>query len=187
MRRFPCIILFMDIVNTFIAETERLGLRGFTSEDEAALLQIWGNAEVMCLCGGGIDAELIRGMISVNLHNYREHGFAVFAVVRKADGVLVGAAGCKPDPEDSRCGELIYHFRSDTWGQGFASEAVAAYLAWLDGTRRLDRVAASALPGNAASLRILQKNGFIQKGFVQFEDTGYVPEPYFERIVPQEG
>ena len=96
----------------------------------------------------------------------------------------MGAAGCKPDPEGPRRGELIYHFRSDTWGQGFASEAVAAYLKWMDGARCLDSISASAMSDNAASLRILQKNGFVQKGFVQFEDTGNVPEPYFERAVP---
>jgi len=163
-----------------ITESERLILREFEAADVEALAHIWGDPEVMKHCGGVINDDIIRKVIRINRENYRKHGYAVFAVAEKPDGVLIGIAGCKPDEADPRCGELIYHFRQSVWGKGYSSKAIAAYLSWIREQRCMDYISASAVPDNAASIRILHKNGFTQNGFVQFEDTGFVPEPFFE-------
>lgn len=164
-----------------IIESERLLLREFEEADAAALAHVWGDAEVMQYCGGAVaDPAIIPVIIEANQKKYRDYGYAVFAVVQKSDGVLVGAAGCKPEEANPRRGELIYHFGKAVWGKGYASEAVAAYLSWAVNAKCMDYISASALSENAASLRILEKNGFTQNGFVQFEDTGFVPEPFFE-------
>lgn len=164
-----------------ITETKRLALRELEETDIDALMRVWGDHVVMKRCGGAADAQTIGQVIGINRENYRTHGYAVFAVVQKADSELIGAVGCKPDENNPHRAELIYHFVQKVWGQGFASEAAEAFLHWVEGTRRLDYISASALPDNAASIRILEKNGFIQNGTVQFEDTGFVPEPLYER------
>ncbi len=167
-----------------IIESERLLLRELEASDTEALAHIWGDNEVMKYCGGGeLDTNIIHEVIEANQKKYRAYGYAVFAIVVKPDGVLVGAAGCKPEEADPRRGELIYHFNKAVWGKGYASEAVAAYLKWAAETGCIDYISASAMSENAASLRILEKNGFKQNGFVQFEDTGFVPEPFYERYL----
>ncbi|MEL7604380.1 MAG: GNAT family N-acetyltransferase [Bacillota bacterium] len=163
-----------------IVESERLILREFNETDAQALAHIWGDREVMKHCGGAIDDAIIRRVILINREKYRAHGYAVFAVLQKPDGALIGITGCKPDETSPRRGELIYHFCQPVWGKGYASEAVAAYLRWVREQRCMDTISASAVPDNDASIRVLQKNGFTQNGFVQFEDTGFVPEPFFE-------
>ena len=164
-----------------IIESERLLLREFEVSDSGALMHIWGDATVMKHCGGAVlDASIICEVIEANRRNYSANGYAVFAAVQKSDGTVVGAVGCKPEADDTRHGELIYHFSEAVWGKGYASEAVAAYLQWAADAQCLHYISASAVPENTASIRILEKNGFVQNGFVQFEDTGFVPEPFYE-------
>lgn len=167
-----------------ITESERLVLRELETLDGDALASIWGNGRVMQHCGGALSADTISRVIQTNRQNCRTHGYAVFAAIQKADGALIGVVGCKPDAADPRRGEMIYHFGEPDWGKGFASEAVAAYLNWASAARNLDCVYASAVPDNIASIRVLQKNGFVQNGFVRFEDTGFVSEPFYERHFP---
>jgi RimJ/RimL family protein N-acetyltransferase len=164
-----------------IIESERLILRELDMSDETALAAVWGDAEVMKRCGGALSADIIRKVIRINRENCRMHGYAVFAVVQKSDGALIGAAGCKPDADNPRRAELIYHFGQAYWGRGYASEAVSAYLQWASDSHCMDDIFASALSDNTASIRILEKNGFVQNSFVQYEDTGFVPEPFYER------
>ena len=45
-------------------------------------------------------------------------------------------------------------------GKGYASEAVAAALAWGDANFEEPRTVCIIAPGNAASLRVAEKNGF---------------------------
>ena len=165
-----------------ITESERLVLRELELSDVGVLAGIWGDAHVMKYCGGTtLDADFSREVIEANRKNYCAYGYAVFAVVQKSDGTLIGTMGCKPDKAIPRRGELIYHFSEAVWGKGFASEAVASYLLWVCDNHNMDYINASVIPDNAASIRVLEKSGFVQNGFVQFEDTGFISEPFFER------
>lgn len=52
-------------------------------------------------------------------------------------------------------------------GQGLMTEAVGVTLPFVFDTLDLHRVHAAFLPGNAASRRVLEKNGFVEEGFAQ--------------------
>ena len=52
-------------------------------------------------------------------------------------------------------------------GQGFMSEAVGVSLPFVFDTLDLHRIHAAFLPGNAASRRVLEKNGFVEEGFAE--------------------
>lgn len=56
--------------------------------------------------------------------------------------------------------ELGYFLRRDRWGQGFMSEALAAFLPFAFSTLALPEIRADVDPLNTASLRVLQKLGF---------------------------
>jgi RimJ/RimL family protein N-acetyltransferase len=75
------------------------------------------------------------------------------------DGVVIGKAGFWKLPEVG----FILH--PDLWGQGFAREAVAASIDHVFTTRDLDRLTADVDPENAASIRLLQRLGFVKTGF----------------------
>jgi ribosomal-protein-alanine N-acetyltransferase len=52
-------------------------------------------------------------------------------------------------------------------GQGHMSEAVGICLPFVFDTLDLHRIHAAFLPGNAASRRVLEKNGFVEEGFAE--------------------
>lgn len=52
-------------------------------------------------------------------------------------------------------------------GRGLMSEAVSVSLPFVFDTLELHRIHAAFLPGNMASRRVLEKNGFVEEGFAQ--------------------
>jgi RimJ/RimL family protein N-acetyltransferase len=163
-----------------VIETQRTLIRPMEPGDLEALIALWCDPEVMKYCGGPADPARIGEIIAYNSDNFERHGNAVFAVLRKTDRKLVGIAGCKLDKGNTGRGEYICHLAKEIWGQGYAAEIARAYIAWVKERGNMDLIYASVMPDNTASIRLTQKCGFIQKGFVQFEDTGFVDEPYFE-------
>jgi LL-diaminopimelate aminotransferase len=171
---------FLRDGNMNIIESERLAFRLMEQTDLAALYDIWGNAETMRFCGGVVQKARIKEIIELDRGNYSKYGNAVFAVASKDTGELLGVCGGKLDEADPLNVEVIIHFNKASRGKGYGTEAVAAYVSWVREYKKAVSVCASAHPDNSASINMLKKCGFIQKGFKQFEDTGFVDEPYFE-------
>jgi len=78
--------------------------------------------------------------------------------VIERDGVVIGKAGFFQLPE------VGYILHPDHWGHGFAAEAVGASIDHVFATRPLDELIADVDPGNAASIRLLERLGFVQTG-----------------------
>ncbi|MDQ2775318.1 MAG: GNAT family N-acetyltransferase [Acidobacteriota bacterium] len=86
---------------------------------------------------------------------------SIFSIVVKNE--LVGMIGIIPSPEPVEIGYWIGRMH---WGQGYASEAIGLLLQ--EARRRgITRLAAEVFPDNLASMRVLQKNGFVNLGKVQ--------------------
>ena len=58
--------------------------------------------------------------------------------------------------------ELGYRYCRDAWGRGYATEAAAAVVAETFRGTEMDRILAIAHPRNSASIRVLEKLGFIR-------------------------
>jgi RimJ/RimL family protein N-acetyltransferase/pimeloyl-ACP methyl ester carboxylesterase len=85
-------------------------------------------------------------------------------VVREREsGELVGDAGLF-FAEEHAAWELAYGFRRDVWGRGYATEAAHALVARGFERWRLPRIVADVDPANAASVRVLEKCGFVRAG-----------------------
>lgn len=63
-----------------------------------------------------------------------------------------------------RSGFLGYSLDQTETSQGYTTEAIAASIAFLFGELRLHRIEANIMPGNKASLRVVQKLGFECEG-----------------------
>ncbi len=77
------------------------------------------------------------------------------------EGRAVGKAGFYAPPD------IGYILHPDVWGRGLASEAVAAVLDRLFEATDHDAATADVDPANAASLRLLERQGFVRTGFAQ--------------------
>ena len=149
----------------------RLRLCRPTLADVPTLFRFLGDRQAMRFTH--VDASLrdCRRRIAVHEWFRRRDGYAPWTVVRKSDGQTIGLGGLYNDPFDPGWGaEVGYHFDPAAWGQGYASELVAACIDVADGTLRLPEVTAFAHAGNAGSRRVLQKAGFEQVRFVPVMD-----------------
>lgn len=97
-----------------------------------------------------------------------------------ADGCYVGDVWIYAiDPADTPNAMLSYCvFEQDAWGKGVASEAVRLFLAEVLEKYHLRTVGAFTYAENAASIRVLEKNGFIL--VEEFTEDGVV-SCYYQR------
>jgi RimJ/RimL family protein N-acetyltransferase len=109
-------------------ETDRLLLRLMQADDFDALHQIFTDPKVMASFGGELlTADQMLAWLRRNLDHQEQFGYGLFAVVRKADSMLIGDCGLEHMMiEGHPAAELGYDFRSDAWNQGFATEAACA-------------------------------------------------------------
>ncbi|MBU1347456.1 MAG: GNAT family N-acetyltransferase [Alphaproteobacteria bacterium] len=93
----------------------------------------------------------LDGMIARNAE-----GSDDFVIER--DGRVIGKAGFFKLPD------VGYILHPDHWGLGLASEAVGAAVDHVFATRALDDLTADVDPENQASIRLLEKLGFVGTG-----------------------
>jgi [ribosomal protein S5]-alanine N-acetyltransferase len=125
---------------------------------------VFGDPEVMRFSDGGARTpegtlERVRGLVE---HQER-HGFSKWGVCERASGALIGDCGMQlleggPDVE------LGFHLRPSSWGRGYATEAARACLDAAFTAIGLAEVIAIVAPGNAASVRVLEKIGMRPAG-----------------------
>ena len=65
---------------------------------------------------------------------------------------------------DGKTGAIGYSLATERWGNGYATEAIAAVVDWLFSVRSLQRVAALIHPDNLRSARVVERCGFVFEG-----------------------
>lgn len=149
-------------------ETERLSIRPLVEADAAALHEIWSDPEAMRYIPSGpleaLDDALAR--VRRQIERHERSGLALWAVVERASGEVIGCCGLYPVEGSGPDVEVAYHFSRRRWGRGYATEAARACV---DAGRRagLERIVAFAFPENCASTRVMEKIGMRYDGRVE--------------------
>ncbi|MCX4986237.1 GNAT family N-acetyltransferase [Streptomyces sp. NBC_00572] len=142
--------------------TERLLLRPVRAADVPAVTRLWTDPEVRRHLGGPVTEQVVR------IRQRRVVGApGVHAVVRAADGVLLGLVTVEPGARDGET-EVSYQFLPEHWGHGYAREAVAAVVeATLLAT---PSVVALTQEANHRSRRLLEAVGMTHvSSFVEYD------------------
>jgi len=82
-------------------------------------------------------------------------------------GGYCGSVGLHRLFREQGIGTVGYWNRRTRERQGIITEAVAAVLLWAAGPLGLERIAVEAATGNAASLRVIRKLGFVREGVLR--------------------
>ncbi|MFJ4333522.1 MULTISPECIES: GNAT family N-acetyltransferase [unclassified Streptomyces] len=142
-------------------ETGRLVLREAEDRDRAAFVELLASPEVHTYLGGPRPrAELER---ELPLAPGRRPG----SFVVDLDGAMIGQVLLRRATEHLRPAaagkvDLGYLFLPRTWGHGYAAEACAAALDWLDGVLPGETVVLATQTANARSMRLAAKLGFTE-------------------------
>jgi len=128
------------------------------------MLAAYGDPEVMRFSlSGACSAEASLARLRRLIAHDERHGFSKWGVCERASGLLVGDCGIQL-LEDGPDVELGFHLRRSVWGRGYATEAARACLDAAFASLELDQVIAIVAPGNAASVRVLEKIGMRPAG-----------------------
>ena len=159
-------------------ETARLVLRPFRADDADAQAAMMSDAEVMRYIGGqGLSREEAWRKLLGGAACWSLFGWGYWAVERRADGAMVGQLGFADfkraiEPPIENIPEMGWLFAAEASGQGYATEAGEAALAWIEATIAQAEIVAIIDAANAPSLRVAEKLGF-ELG----EETRYKGEP----------
>mgnify|MGYP001063159820 CR=1 FL=1 len=77
---------------------------------------------------------------------------------------LIGSVGACGLPDDSGTIVIGYSLLDQFHGKGYATEALRGFLEWVKPHPRLRTVVADTFPHLTASIRVLEKNGFVRCG-----------------------
>ncbi len=144
-------------------ETERLRLRPLRASDLDAILAIYHDPRGEEWIGPHTRAEVAAELDFYARHE-ADHGWALLAVEERSTGELIGDCGLVPLELRGPEIELMYDLHPDHWGQGLASEAVAAVMAEAFDVTGADAIIAVVRPDNPASIRVLEKAAFRATG-----------------------
>ena len=142
--------------------TARLVVREFAEDDWSALHAFESDPEaVRYQSYEPRTAEGCRELIRLSLADPAEQPRRVYdlAVLRRAEGDLIGRCGLKLAGAAQREGTLWYILHRAHWGRGYIPEAARALLDVGFAELGLHRVWADCDPANAASIRVLEKLG----------------------------
>ncbi|MFD7440748.1 GNAT family N-acetyltransferase [Streptomyces sp. NPDC059909] len=144
--------------------TPRLILRRWTDDDLVPMAEINADPAVMRWIDDGSVRDLEQTAEDIERweEEWDEEGFGLFAVELIASGELIGFAGLSvPEylPEVLPAVEISWRLGRPFWGQGYASEAAHAALAFALQDRGLDRVISIAHISNVASENVMHKLG----------------------------
>lgn len=141
-------------------DTPRLHLRPFTPADAPFILRLLNEPSFHEHIGdkGVRDLDGARAYLEGGpMASYAAHGHGLMAVALKDSGALIGMCGLLQRAHLDHP-DLGYAFVPEAWGQGYALEAAQAAME----DARQDRVLALVSPANAASIRLLEKLGFMR-------------------------
>ena len=120
------------------------------------------------------EADLSRRVFTMRVRRAREEAEAgtdySFFVFRQQNGYEVLVGGVTLSNVRRRAAQFVnlgYWMGQQFAGQGLMSEAVGVSLPFVFDTLDLHRIHAAFLPGNTASRRVLEKNGFAEEGFAE--------------------
>ncbi|HJV77368.1 MAG TPA: GNAT family N-acetyltransferase, partial [Paludibacter sp.] len=110
-----------------IIETDRLFLRQLTLEDTSSLSLILSDQESMRHYPHAFSTEEVEKWIERNIERYKNDGFGLWAVIRKADNQFLGDCGITLQNIDGDIlPEIGFHIIKTFCNMGYATEAAEA-------------------------------------------------------------
>jgi len=163
-----------------IVETERLILRDHRLSDFDAYAALWRDPVVIRFIGGRARtreeswARLLRhaGM-------WHHLGFGYWAIEEKASGALIGEGGFQElrrniEPSLEGTLEAGWSLLPTVHRKGYGSEAIGAMLGWAAANFPGTAITCFIDPDNAASMRVAEKSGFVERIRTTYADEAVV-------------
>jgi len=148
-----------------VLETERLVLREIRDSDSSEMFKILTDRAITRLTAipeGQRRAlnRLQQRTLPEHLKHHRRERL-LWAITLRGEDRFIGRCGYEEWLRRARVTEIGYWLSRSHWGQGIMTEAIAAILRYGFDVIGLQEVSAWVMDDNPASVRVLEKNGFV--------------------------
>ena len=170
-----------------VIETERLVLRPLSPEDFDAYFAMFTDPGAAAMAGRGpLTSDEAWTRLLRQAGHWQLLGYGQFAVFEKASGSFVGEVGFGDfrrhiGVEFESAPEASWIIIQEARGNGYATEAIAAAVDWMERNRGTSSTVCMIHARNRSSQRIAQKLGF--KPFRYTEYRGF-PAIFYRRNAP---
>ncbi len=151
-----------------VLETERLLLRRLSNGDTDAIFRLRSNPETMKFIPRPLvttNEEALEHIAMINSKIDNNEGIN-WAITLKETSGFIGIIGhYRINPENFRC-EIGYMILPEFSGKGFVTEAIKEVVNYGFEKMGMHSIEAILDPGNMASERVLQKNGFVKEAHI---------------------
>ena len=164
-------------MSALVITTERLRMRPWEERDIAPFHAICSDPLVMATLGPVMTLEQVATRVSQMQAIQAELGHCFWALERREDARLLGWCGIIRGTAGpvNRKAELGWRLASDSWGQGYASEAARGAIAWGFANLADDALWAITTVTNARSRAVMDRLGMAYRAQLDF-DHPQVPE-----------
>jgi RimJ/RimL family protein N-acetyltransferase len=162
-----------------VMSTERLRLRTFRAEDLPLYAALNADPPVADMLGGPLTRAESDDIAEWANERWEQEKLGLVAVERLADGAFLGMCGLhhlRDRPDDV---EIAWRLAHAHWGNGYATEAGRAWLAYGFQTLGLDRIISLTDAPNVRSLAVMRRLGLTFLENDRIQDNGV----WFDAIV----
>lgn len=166
-----------------VLQTERLVLRRIREADADELYRLRSHPEVMKYLDrpAAKDTDEMRAFIQRIADAFADDEGITWVITEKNDDRLIGTIGYwRLDKENHRA-EIGYMLQADKHGKGLMPEALAAVLDYGFRGMKLHSVEANVNPHNEASIRLLERNGFVKEA--HFKENYYYDGKFLDSVI----
>lgn len=150
-------------------ESARFMLRPLENDDAKAVFAIFSDPDVTRYWGFSTFEHPAQAaaFIRQTHDGFASRRLLQWGIVPTDSEDVIGTAALFDWHEDHGRAEIGYALRRDQWGKGVASEVLPVVLRFAFEEMKLNRVEADVDPRNAASIRSLERAGFVREGYVR--------------------
>ena len=175
-------------MHAYVLETDRLTLRCPTVADAPAAFVWCADPEVNRFMPYSLYTRVED--VAAWLKTVEEGGLYDFALVRRADGLVMGTCGIYPGDAPEQPWSFGYNLRRDCWGQGYATEASRAMIDFAFRTFGVREFVASHAVANPASGRVMAHCGLVPDhldSYSRFDGSETFPACFQRLTLDQQG
>jgi [ribosomal protein S5]-alanine N-acetyltransferase len=169
-----CTTIDSEVMNTCTAfdkfpylETDRLILREIQLTDAEAIFRILADPDVTKYqdIATATSIEQAKRLIALRAERLRADQGIRWAIATKIANRLIGSCGFSYKTPFQA--EIGYELAKANWGRGLMTEALSAMIDFGFQQAELNRLEAMVMLENKASMRVLEKLGFIEEGILR--------------------
>ena len=157
----------MDSFAEIRLQTSRLLLRRLQASDAPALFRMFSDAETMRSWSRPPFVRLEEAEELVARARLSGEEGRALVLGLEFDGAMIGTCVLHSFEHQCRRAEVGYRLGREYWGRGLMSEALTALIDFGFDKLELIRLEADTDPRNTASIRLLERMGFVQEGFLR--------------------